>query len=137
MIANLLKWFHGNQGEGNFRRRCVLIVENNESDCRAYQKIVERMGHQTLTAPNGKEGLNIARHTKLDLILSNCLLPILSGIDMCRQLKKNKKQKPSPSFLSRNTIHLRTFWIALNSRRRIFFPSPLVLNCCLPKFKWC
>lgn len=64
----------------------VLIVEDEE-DIKNY--IVEELSveYKVLTAKNGEEGLNIANETIPDLIITDVIMPVLSGIEMCKQLK--------------------------------------------------
>jgi len=80
----------------DFVRQTILIVDDNETDLRLIQKTVERIGHQALTAENGRIGYEIAKAQKPDLILSDCRMPELDGIEASRQWREQEKGSPVP-----------------------------------------
>ena len=45
--------------------------------------------YHTLTATNGKEGLDQVYENKPDLIISDIMMPEMSGTEMCLQIKNN------------------------------------------------
>jgi CheY-like chemotaxis protein len=82
--------------ERNFQSRCILIVDDNEIDLLLIQRTVEKMGHRTLVAKNGKEGVELAKSGKPDLILSDCRMPEMDGVEMCRRIKEDPQTKDIP-----------------------------------------
>jgi len=80
----------------NFVRRRILIVDDNEMDLRLIQKTVEKIGHQALLAENGKIGYEVAKAENPDLILSDCLMPEMDGVDMCKRIKEDAATKDIP-----------------------------------------
>ena len=80
----------------NFVSRRILIVDDNEMDLKLIQKTVEKIGHQALLAENGKIGYEVAKAQKPDLILSDCLMPEMDGVDMCKLIKENEETKDIP-----------------------------------------
>ncbi|HZY24940.1 MAG TPA: ATP-binding protein, partial [Bacteroidales bacterium] len=64
----------------------ILIVEDEE-DIRNY--ILEELSsdYKVLSANNGEEGLIIANETIPDLIITDVMMPVLSGIELCKKLK--------------------------------------------------
>lgn len=41
----------------------------------------------------GKEGLKLVQEIKPDLILSDVMMPIMDGFELCKQLKKKERDK--------------------------------------------
>lgn len=80
----------------DFVSRRILIVDDNEIDLKLIQKTVEKIGHQALTAENGKIGYEIAKRDKPDLILSDCRMPEMGGVEMCKHLKNDPDTKNIP-----------------------------------------
>jgi len=64
----------------------VLVIEDEE-DIRNY--IIDEFSseYKILSAKNGEEGLNIAIETIPDLIITDVMMPVLSGIELCKRLK--------------------------------------------------
>jgi signal transduction histidine kinase/ligand-binding sensor domain-containing protein/DNA-binding response OmpR family regulator len=64
----------------------ILVVEDEE-DIKDY--IVEELSsdYKVLSAKNGEEGLSIASETIPDLIITDVMMPVLSGIELCKRLR--------------------------------------------------
>jgi signal transduction histidine kinase/ligand-binding sensor domain-containing protein/DNA-binding response OmpR family regulator len=79
------KSIHESEPRQNFAYR-ILVVEDEE-DIRNY--IVEELSseYNILTAKDGEEGLNIAVQTIPDLIITDVMMPVLSGIELCKRLR--------------------------------------------------
>ena len=79
-----------------FMDRTVMVVDDNDVDRRLIEKTLEKIGCRVLTAVDGEIGLFVATTEKPDLILSDCNMPNLDGLAMCRQLKDNKETAHIP-----------------------------------------
>jgi Signal transduction histidine kinase len=66
----------------------VLIVEDNNELLQILEDIIDPI-YNTLSAHNGKEGLCIARKEKPDLIISDVMMPEMSGTEMCVAIKND------------------------------------------------
>lgn len=66
----------------------LLIVEDNESLKEMLTKILEPF-YIVTTASDGEEGLEQVRTCQPDLIISDVLMPKMSGIELCRAIKKD------------------------------------------------
>jgi two-component system, OmpR family, alkaline phosphatase synthesis response regulator PhoP len=56
----------------------------------------KRGGYEVLTAKNGEEGLETAKSERPDLILSDVMMPKMSGFQFCEALKKDPDIKSIP-----------------------------------------
>lgn len=76
----------------------VLVVEDHE-EVRAY--IVDQLKGTcaVLEARNGKEGLRIAEEQIPDLIISDVMMPEMSGTELCERLKSNEQTSHIPVIL--------------------------------------
>lgn len=66
----------------------VLVVEDEEIICKTYADELSDSGYTVLVAGNGKEGLELALHEKPDIILLDILMPVMDGLSMMEQLRK-------------------------------------------------
>ena len=67
---------------------CVLIVEDNEELLQILTSLLSPLYRVTI-AMNGKEGLQKATEEHPDLILSDIMMPEMSGLEMCIKIKNN------------------------------------------------
>jgi len=76
----------------------VLIVEDNV-EVREYLQMVLSNNFRVYTAANGLEGFNKAIETMPDLVLSDIMMPVMSGVEFCQQLKTDQKTSHIPVVL--------------------------------------
>ena len=67
----------------------ILVVEDNEELLALMLQVLSKNYH-VLTAKNGKQAINIIMKEKLDLVVSDVMMPIMDGIELTRQLKADK-----------------------------------------------
>lgn len=66
----------------------VLVVEDEESFIEALQVGLKREGFRVEVARDGLQALEMFDIVQPDLVLLDVMLPKMSGIDVCRQLRK-------------------------------------------------
>lgn len=66
----------------------VLVVDDSRSDRKVIRYNFEWHGCEVFEAGNGRQGLEIAVREKPDLIISDCLMPIMDGFHFLHELKK-------------------------------------------------
>lgn len=76
----------------------VLLIEDND-ELRAFEKEIFGVSYHVLDAPNGVEGLKMAFEHLPDLILCDVMMPELSGVQVCRQLKSDIRTSHIPVIL--------------------------------------
>ncbi|MEM9585309.1 MAG: phosphate regulon transcriptional regulator PhoB [Pseudomonadota bacterium] len=67
----------------------VLVVEDDPSQREVLAYNIEAEGYRVVSAENGDEALLTVREDQPDLIVLDWMLPNVSGIEVCRQLKKD------------------------------------------------
>lgn len=73
--------------EGEDRATILLVDDNREMV--DYLKSNFKSRYITLTAGNGEEALAIMKEQKVDIILSDVMMPGIDGIKLCELIKKN------------------------------------------------
>ncbi|HVF76375.1 MAG TPA: response regulator transcription factor [Acidimicrobiales bacterium] len=69
--------------------RCrVLVVEDEESFVEALTVGLKREGFDVTVARDGRQALDVFEAARPDLVLLDLMLPGLSGIDVCRELRR-------------------------------------------------
>jgi signal transduction histidine kinase len=77
----------------------ILIVEDSPTQATLLASLLEQAGHDTLTAPDGEAALQLVRTEPLDLVMSDIIMPGISGYDVCRRIKQELGKKDLPVVL--------------------------------------
>jgi two-component system alkaline phosphatase synthesis response regulator PhoP len=80
--------------EGAPRGLRVLVVEDDPAMALALRDGFQFEGHSVLLAADGAEGLRLASQAEVDLVVLDVMLPKLSGLDVCRQLRAARSDLP-------------------------------------------
>jgi GAF domain-containing protein len=77
----------------------VLVVDDNP-DLRFYVSgILRDSGFAVLLARNGEEGFAVAKSRRPDLIVTDLMMPIVSGLDLIKMLREDEELKGTPAIL--------------------------------------
>jgi CheY-like chemotaxis protein len=67
----------------------VLVVEDEAPVADIIRLLVEDLGHSVLIAPNGKEGLELVERERPRLVISDVMMPLMPGDELCRRIKSS------------------------------------------------
>ena len=67
----------------------ILIVDDNEHVLKLLKISLEKAGYEVSQAANGDEGLDRAKETLPDLIISDVMMPMTDGIEFCWMIREN------------------------------------------------
>ncbi len=82
----------------------ILHVEDKPVNQKVLALILESMGHNVITANNGKKALEICAKNKFDLILMDIQMPVMDGITATKKLRKKFAELPPIIGLSANAF---------------------------------
>lgn len=77
-------------------KKTVLILDDEPHVVAYLETLLQDNGYQTISAPNGREGMEKAKLGKPDLICLDITMPEQSGIRFYRDLKDNPDLKQIP-----------------------------------------
>lgn len=77
-------------------QRTILLVEDHEDNRIIYRTALEHFGYRVLLAPDGGEGLRLAREELPDLILMDVSIPVVDGWEATRILKSEPETRHIP-----------------------------------------
>ena len=72
----------------------ILIVEDEKRIARFLELELKHEGYEVEIALDGRSGLDAAMNNEFDLIILDLMLPLMSGIEVCRRLRQAKKVVP-------------------------------------------
>ena len=74
----------------------VLVVEDEPPQAEMLSYNLEKEGFRVMMAENGEDGLMMAQENIPDAIVLDWMLPGLSGIEVCRQLRSDSETREIP-----------------------------------------
>ncbi|MBO9200713.1 MULTISPECIES: hybrid sensor histidine kinase/response regulator transcription factor [Niastella] len=85
-------------GKASHKKPVILIVDDNE-DIRFYLKDNLRRNYVVYEAVNGAEGWEKTKQLQPDLIVSDVMMPVMDGMELCRTIKHDKQTSHIPVIL--------------------------------------
>jgi diguanylate cyclase (GGDEF)-like protein len=79
--------------------RPVLVVEDSRFQARFLRALLEKHHYGVRVARNGQEGLDALKNERPSLILSDIVMPVMDGFEMCRIIKSQDELKQIPVVL--------------------------------------
>ncbi len=73
-----------------------MFIDDNPVDRTLISKLLTKYDFYVLLAEDGTAGLRMAQEGKPDLVLLDILLPGISGIELCKKLKKSLATRDIP-----------------------------------------
>ena len=78
---------------------CVLLVEDDRSVRRYLEVTLQRSGYRVITAGDGLEAMKLALSSDIDIVVTDAVMPHLSGQELARFLRSNQKLSHLPIVL--------------------------------------
>ena len=81
------------------RPRRILVADDSEGIRTLFHRLLSADGHDVLVAPDGASALEAVHEQHPDIILLDVVMPVMSGLDVCRQLKSDPQTRLTPVVL--------------------------------------
>lgn len=113
------KW----QEESTHKEMLLLLVEDNE-ELRIFLADLFKEKYSVATAANGKDGLEVVHKNAPDLIISDVVMPIMDGLEMCQCLKNNVATRHIPIILLTAHASLEEQYSGLKNGADLYVSKP-------------
>lgn len=77
----------------------ILVVDDSSMHTNVMRRMLQRHGHEVITAASGEEGVEIAQHEMPDVIMMDVVMPGMNGFQATRQITRNKYTEHIPVIL--------------------------------------
>jgi two-component system, chemotaxis family, response regulator PixH len=74
----------------------ILVVDDMQAELELVCQYLTKAGHTIFTAANGEEALSKARANQPDVIVTDWMMPVMGGLELCRHLKKQPETASIP-----------------------------------------
>ena len=82
--------------QSTLARPSILVVEDEPALLTMLRYNLEKQGFRVDEATDGQEALTRIAEAKPDLVLLDWMLPVMSGIEVCRQIRRNPATRELP-----------------------------------------
>ena len=79
--------------------KVVLVVDDEEALLEVFASVVTDLGHTVVCAHAGDEALGLAQAHQPDLIISDHMMPGLTGVELLRSVRKDERLASTPFIL--------------------------------------
>jgi two-component system cell cycle response regulator len=86
------------------KRGVFLFVDNSPTNLQLARSILEPQGYEVITAPNVQDGMELARRTKPDLIVSDVHMPRQDGYALIRLVQSDPELRQTPFVFLSSTV---------------------------------
>ena len=81
------------------RRTRVLLAEDDRALRRFLEVVLDRAGYKVIPAADGLEAMKLALSTQIDIVVTDAMMPNLSGHEFCRFLRNSQTLSHLPVIL--------------------------------------
>lgn len=74
----------------------ILVVEDSVTEMELISHYLNESGYKVIKATNAKDALDLAIKQKPDAIVTDVVMPGMSGFELCRSFKKNPATEKLP-----------------------------------------
>lgn len=67
----------------------ILIVDDSPSQIEGLRRVVQKLGHDVITAEDGQQGIEVAKRELPDLILMDVVMPGQNGFQLTRAITRD------------------------------------------------
>jgi two-component system, OmpR family, response regulator ArlR len=82
----------------------ILVIEDEIGISNFLKQGLEEEGYEVLTASNGQSGLDLALTIDVDLILLDWMMPKMSGLEVCKTIRKTNIDVPILFLTAKDTV---------------------------------
>jgi CheY-like chemotaxis protein len=77
----------------------LVVCDDDAHILRAIVMKLEKAGHRLATAPNGARAWELVRERRPDLVVSDCQMPEMDGLELCRRISADETLRGLPVIL--------------------------------------
>ena len=109
------------------RSKKILVVDDND-ELRNFLKDSLQPHYHVFEAADGQAGLIEAREVQPDLIISDVMMPVMNGMEFCRQIKENLETSHIPFMMLTARQALASNIEGIESGADFYFAKPLSME---------
>ena len=118
---------------GPLNKRLLILVVDDEPDItETYAMFLELYGYEVLTANDPVEALEVMTTRLPDLIISDCMMPHMDGVEFSVRVKANPDSRPIPIILMSGAPELHNLG---SPTYELFLRKPVLFDRLMPEIR--
>ncbi len=81
------------------RKTEILIVEDSRTQAKQLNDLLEQNEYEAFVTPNGREALTLLGEHKPAIVISDIVMPVMDGYELCTKIKSDENLKDIPVIL--------------------------------------
>jgi len=102
----------------------ILIVDDEPDITTTYAMLFEYHGFRVITAYDGKNALKVIDELVPDIIISDYMMPLMNGAELCTTIKKDPRWEAIPFILQSAAFHAKD----INAPYDLLLQKPVTFN---------
>ncbi len=123
------------EGLSSLPKPLALVVEDEPALVTMLRYNLEKQGYRVEDAADGQEALNLIQEQKPDIVLLDWMLPTLSGIEVCRRIRREPATRDLPVIMLTARTEDRDAVRALNTGADDYITKPFGIDALLARIR--
>ncbi len=77
----------------------ILIAEDDDVSRLLLERLLQKAGHNIISAKNGLEGLEVFKETEIDMAILDWMMPRMDGIELCQSIRRLEGGTETPTYI--------------------------------------
>src|SRR5688572_26925298 len=126
---------HENSAPNSNRDTKILIVDDSRTQIELLKYLLEIQEYSVTVASNGREALDVAAQNRPHLVISDIVMPVMDGYEMCNQMKETPELSDIPVILLTQLSEPEDIVRGLKARADYYLTKPYKPDYLLSKVK--
>jgi two-component system phosphate regulon response regulator PhoB len=122
-------------GVSSLPKPLIMVVEDEAALATMLRYNLEKQGFRVEEAADGQEALNRIAETRPDLVLLDWMLPTMSGIEVCRQLRRRPNTRDLPVIMVTARVEDQDAVRALNTGADDYVTKPFSIEALMARMR--
>jgi diguanylate cyclase (GGDEF)-like protein len=102
----------------------ILVVDDSRVQSKLLQDLLERHGYRVLVAADGEQALQAARAHRPSLVISDIVMPVMNGYELCQALKSDAALSHIPVVLLTTLSRIEDILLGLQAQADYYLTKP-------------
>jgi CheY-like chemotaxis protein len=106
----------------------ILFCEDDATIRKLIGLALRSSGHEILMACDGRQGLEIVRTARPDLIVTDLMMPVMTGLEFCRAVRSDASFRAIPIIVLTASVQRQQTEESFNEGATAFLPKPFTTD---------